>query len=317
MPKLLRACLFAWLGALLLLAGSLEADAHPHVFVQARAVVVFDKNGLMTAIRNVWEFDEAFSAFSVQGLDANGDGRFSTDELKSLARTNVDSLKQFGFFTHLDVDGAKATFREPTEYSAEMNQGRLTLSYTLPLKAPLAVGQTTVLDVFDPAYFVAFTFAENPIALESAPKGCVAEYHPPKPLDPETMAALGRIPINQHDLPPDLVEPASTLANTISIACPGVPAGKVPTPIADTTAAEPGAQVALGEAPRFHSEMPSSKLSGADRSADRGRLLARFLAASRLALRKDSAPTIPRLYIIGITAGAIGLLYWMYRPARR
>jgi ABC-type uncharacterized transport system substrate-binding protein len=322
MPKRLRTCLSVWLGAFLLAAGSSEAGAHPHVFVHSKAVVVFGKDGLMTAVRNVWEFDQAFSAFSVQGLDANGDGRLTTDELKSLARTNVDSLKQFGYFTHLDVDGARAAFREPAEYGAEMNQGRLTLSYTLPLKAPLAVGRTTVLDVFDPAYFVAFTFAENPIALEGAPKGCVAEYHPPKPLDPDTMAALGRIPLDQHDLPPDLVEPASTLANIISIECPGVLA-KPPAPMADAIAAQTGAKSRPpegGDVSQSHPEPASPKSADAETPVERTRLLTSLLAASRLASARDrvSAPAIFRFGMIAIAVVvAIGLFFWMRRPVRR
>src|SRR5690348_12685207 len=88
-------------GAAVLLAVSWMSPvcAHPHVFVDARAEILFDGQGRMTAIRHVWEFDRAFSAFASQGLDKDGDGVLSAKELAPLAKTNVTSLNYYGFFT--------------------------------------------------------------------------------------------------------------------------------------------------------------------------------------------------------------------------
>ena len=47
-----------------LLAASPLASAHPHVFVDGRAEIVFDAAKRVSAVRNVWEFDEAYSAFA-------------------------------------------------------------------------------------------------------------------------------------------------------------------------------------------------------------------------------------------------------------
>ena len=55
----------------------------------------------MTAVRNIWQFDEAFTAFAIQGLDADNDGKLSDDELAPLAKVNVDSLREYAFFTWL------------------------------------------------------------------------------------------------------------------------------------------------------------------------------------------------------------------------
>lgn len=205
--------------AAFLFAAATVAEAHPHVFVDARAEIVFDSAGQIEAIRNIWQFDQAFTAFAVQGLDADNDGKLSDDELVPLAKVNIDSLKEFGFFTWMTVGGAKADFVEPTEYWLEFHGGRLTLFFTLPLTAP-AAGKAAQIEVFDPEYFVAFTFPkEAPVTLDKAPPGCQATYKPPGELDSKTMALLNSIPVDQPDLPADLQQAASVLSNLILVRC--------------------------------------------------------------------------------------------------
>src|SRR5438874_13066873 len=181
--------------------------------------MVFDK-GKLTAIRHIWQFDAAFSAFATQGLDVDHDGKLSDAELAPLARVNVTSLAMFGFFTYLNANGKDLDVTAPVNYRLEFNQERLTLFYTLPSKTPVeAKGQTT-LEVFDPEYFVAFTFLENaPISLEGAPAGCSASYRPPQQLDARTMAMLATLPADQPVLPPALRSAANALANLITLTC--------------------------------------------------------------------------------------------------
>ena len=74
----------AFVGLALLVGSSLPALAHPHVFVDARLEVRFDADGRVAALRHVWRFDDAFSAFASQGLDTNGDGfRDSFDNVRA------------------------------------------------------------------------------------------------------------------------------------------------------------------------------------------------------------------------------------------
>lgn len=196
------------------------AEAHPHVLVDARAEIVFDQNAEITAIRNIWQFDEAFTSYAIQGLDTDGDSKLSDAELAPLAKVNIESLNEFDFFTWLTIGGKEQAFVPPTEYWLEFHGGRLTLFYTLPLKEPTAVGPDTALEVFDPEYFVAFVFMpEKTVTLDGAPAGCKAEYHAPKELDSSTAALLGSIPADQRELPPDLQAYTADLANKITVAC--------------------------------------------------------------------------------------------------
>ncbi len=72
MPRALLRLLFC---ALAYAVGPvLPALAHPHVFVSARAEILYNADGAVRAVKHVWSFDEAYSAYITQGLDKNGDG---------------------------------------------------------------------------------------------------------------------------------------------------------------------------------------------------------------------------------------------------
>jgi ABC-type uncharacterized transport system substrate-binding protein len=199
-------------------AGS--AHAHPHVFVDFQAEILFDARGRMTHVRNVWRFDRAFSAFASQGLDKDGDGKLSEKELAPLAKINVDSLKAYAFFTYLTVGTERLKLEFPDQYFVRIYDGQLTLFFQLPLAAPTLPGQRMTLEIYDPEYFVAFTFAKkDPITLYQAPQGCSAQFHPPPALDAGIMAKLAAVPAEQHDLPPELRVSAVDLANVITVTC--------------------------------------------------------------------------------------------------
>jgi ABC-type uncharacterized transport system substrate-binding protein len=221
--------------------GAAPALAHPHVLVDAKEQLVFDQ-GKLTAIQHTWQFDEAFSAFATQGLDANNDGKLSAAELAPLAKVNVDSLAEFAFFTYFDIDGKDISFAAPTDYHLEFNANKLTLFFTLPLQKPVAIAGSATLEVFDPEYFVAFNFpGKSPVTLDHPPSGCGSTIEPPRALDAKTMAILSAIPPDQQILPPDLRQAASVLANVITVSCKGAPTASAAVGAAQAAAGESGA----------------------------------------------------------------------------
>src|SRR5258705_10511637 len=169
---------------LLLLAGSCAlgagaAQAHPHVWITATSELIYAADGSITGVRHAWTFDDMFSPYALQGIETKTKGVYSREELGSLAQTNVESLKEFGFFTFARADGKKEKFQEPTDYYLEYKDAALTLHFTLPLKTPVKPKELAV-EVFDPAFFIDFKFADkNPVKLAGAPAACQMKFQRP------------------------------------------------------------------------------------------------------------------------------------------
>src|ERR1700676_368900 len=172
-----------WL-ALLLLTGALAlgaraAEAHPHVWVTATSELIYAADGSVTGVRHAWTFDDMFSTYALQGIESRTKGVYSREELGPLAQTNVESLKEFGFFTFAKADGKKEKFEEPVDYFLEYKGGFLVLHFTLPLKIPVKPKQL-VMEVYDPSYFVDFSLQkQDPVRLVGAPANCTLALQRP------------------------------------------------------------------------------------------------------------------------------------------
>jgi ABC-type uncharacterized transport system substrate-binding protein len=205
------------LTGLLIAAGS--ASAHPHVWVVMKSAVVYGPDGTITGVRHSWTFDDMYSAFATQGLEQKKKGEFTLEELQPLAKVNVESLKEYDFFTYAKADSQDVTFVDPVEYSLEFDPKEtvLTLHFILPLKTPLKA-KALNLEVFDPSYFVDFALAEkDPVSLDKAPAGCQIGVAKPQEMTKEMAQKLaeippdGKIPDNSY---------GAAFSNKISVKCP-------------------------------------------------------------------------------------------------
>ena len=61
--------------------------------------LVYGADGTITGIRHAWKFDEMFSTYALQDIQPKTKGVYTREELAPLAQVNVDSLKEFDFFT--------------------------------------------------------------------------------------------------------------------------------------------------------------------------------------------------------------------------
>jgi ABC-type uncharacterized transport system substrate-binding protein len=149
-----------------------SAHAHPHVWVTAASELIYATDGSITGVRHAWTFDDMFSTYALQGIETKTKGVYSREELAPLAQTNVESLKEFNFFTFAKADGKKEKFLEPVDYYLEQKDGALVLHFTLPFRAPFK-SKALALEVYDPTFFVDFSLQKkDPVRLSGAPASC-------------------------------------------------------------------------------------------------------------------------------------------------
>jgi ABC-type uncharacterized transport system substrate-binding protein len=159
-------------GAVLALFATTAVRAHPHVWVTMKSELLYATDGTVTGVRHAWTFDDMFSTFATQGLESKEKGKFTREELAPLAQVNVESLKDYDYFTLAYVNGKKTELGQPVDYWLEFTDGLLTLHFTLPFKTP-PKPQTLSFEMYDPSWFVDFSFAEkNPVSLVGAPAAC-------------------------------------------------------------------------------------------------------------------------------------------------
>jgi ABC-type uncharacterized transport system substrate-binding protein len=207
------------LGLLLLVSGlalgTVSAQAHPHVWITASSEVIYAPDGSISGVRHAWTFDDMFSTYALQGIESKTKGIYSREELAPLAQTNVESLKEFGYFTFAKADGKKETFQEPVDYFLDYKDGALTLHFTLLLKQP-AKPKQLALEVFDPTYFVDFTFADkDPIKLVGAPAACQMQFQ-----RPNDGTATAQKLNEQTFMSGDNSNYGAMFANKITVGCP-------------------------------------------------------------------------------------------------
>ncbi|MGE5165018.1 MAG: DUF1007 family protein [Sphingobacteriales bacterium] len=185
--------------ALLTMLGIGLAQAHPHVWVTMQTELVYAPDGSITGIRHAWSFDDMFSTFATQGFESKEKGKFTRDELAPLAKVNVESLKEYDYFTHATADGTKAELTDPAPgYWLDYKDQVLTLNFVLPFKAPVKAKELKI-EIYDPSIFVDFAFAKDqPVQIAGAPK-CKADIVLPREMTFAEGKALSQIPADQKN----------------------------------------------------------------------------------------------------------------------
>ena len=202
--------------ALGLAAGA--AQAHPHVWITFKTELLYAGDGTLTGIRHAWTFDDMFSTFATQGIAQKEKGKFTREELASLAEVNVSSLKEYDYFTYVTADGQKVALTDPPkgEYWLDFKDSALTLNFVLPLKQPVKAKELSI-EVYDPTIFIDFAFAkDDAVKFVSKPAGCSGTFELPKALTFQQQKALAQIPADQQNT---TMMWGAQLANKIKVTC--------------------------------------------------------------------------------------------------
>ncbi len=203
--------------ALTTLAFAAPVRAHPHVWVTMHSELVYAPDGTVTGVRHHWAFDDMFSAFATQGLESKEKDKFTREELAPLAKVNIESLKEYDYFTYATADGVKTEMTEPlSDYWLDYKDSVLTLNFTLPFKTPVKSKELKI-EIYDPTIFVDFSFAKDkPVQLVGAP-ACKLDVALPREMTYAEGKALSNIPADQQNT---TMAWGAQFANKILVHCP-------------------------------------------------------------------------------------------------
>jgi len=174
----------AWATVATVVSLSSMARAHPHAWVDVSVKLTVDDSGRVTSTRQIWLFDDFYSAFAVDGLDGDGDGQPDMDKLDELTLNNLEALQEYQYFTDVRIGGERIAFDEATEMSSAMRGKRYEMSFTIPFRAQtVRWGGGLTYAIYDPTYYVEMMHAESDAAIGFAGStdGCTYVLEEPNP----------------------------------------------------------------------------------------------------------------------------------------
>lgn len=137
------------------------ASAHPHIFAEARMEIIEGTDGNVQEIRNIWRFDEMFSASVVLDYDKNSDAKLDKEELAEIGTTVHESLAEYSYYTFITQNGAQVDFAKPDAIHVDYKDGQILMFFSVKPKKPLAVKGTLTFGAWDPTMYTAIDFAKD------------------------------------------------------------------------------------------------------------------------------------------------------------
>ena len=199
-----------------------QARAHPHVWIEMQSDVVFTEDGLIKGVNLEWTFDDAYTEMALVGLDVDGDGLYSQSELAPLTKENIESLKDYEYFTVMRADGEQQKIGAVTDFGQIWSNNKLTLHLQVPLEKPIdPKTQEFVLKVYDPEFFIAIDYAgDDPVdVVGKMPAACKLVVKP-VPTDAELDQTRTMLSTKGADWKPENPEDFGAMfAQAVSIAC--------------------------------------------------------------------------------------------------
>ncbi|MCG8271273.1 DUF1007 family protein [Aquamicrobium sp. NLF2-7] len=166
-----------------LLACTVPASVHPHVFAEARLdVVLGPDHQTVKALRHLWRFDDLFSSTVLMEFDANADLKLDAAELQEVANTIHASLADFNYFQLVTVNGKDVKMKPPAAIMATFENNQLIILFESEPETPIQLAGDIRLGVYDPTFYTAIDFTEDAnMAVEGLPSSCVRTVIRPDP----------------------------------------------------------------------------------------------------------------------------------------
>lgn len=169
--------------AAVLLASTVPALVHPHVFAEARLDVVLNPDKSVKSLRHLWRFDDVFSSTVLMEFDKNADLKLEDTELQEVANTVFSSLAEYDYFQLVTEDGKNVAMKPPAQLIANYEKDQLIILFESEPKEQLKLTGKVDFGVYDPTFYTAidFTEDENMAVAGGLPAGCTRTVIRPDP----------------------------------------------------------------------------------------------------------------------------------------
>jgi len=152
--------------ALIFVCLSNNGFSHPHVFVDAELIIVFDDRGL-AGFRQRWIFDEMFSSTMLSNFDKNNDHMLDVHEVGEIKKGGFSNLCNYRYFTHILIDGETFDVKYVTEFSAEVHDNRLIYTFFVPCHVVVSDQfKHIIVSLFDETYYTDVALLHDSLACE-------------------------------------------------------------------------------------------------------------------------------------------------------
>ncbi|MBD8556405.1 DUF1007 family protein [Rhizobium sp. CFBP 8762] len=171
-----------------LLYAPLSALAHPHIFAEARLEVMAGENGAISELRDVWRFDEMFSASVLMDFDKNANTKLDPEELAEVSKTVLESLEEYNYYTSITQDGKNIPVLKPDTIHVDFQDGRLLMFFSVKPSQPMPIKGRMTFGVWDPTMYTAMDFTKDDDLVATGPQFASCKKQVVRP-DPDEVLA--------------------------------------------------------------------------------------------------------------------------------
>lgn len=151
--------------------------AHPHVFIDAHAELIIDKNGMIN-VRESWVFDDMFSSMIIEDYDKDKDGKFSEEEIVLVQKEAFNNTREFQYFTFMrNAEGAIKPIGSAHSFTASItDENLLEYSFVLPYRPGISSDTGYfAFGLYDESFYVAIESSKDKMYSVTAESGVNAE----------------------------------------------------------------------------------------------------------------------------------------------
>ncbi|ACL04426.1 ABC-type uncharacterized transport system periplasmic component-like protein [Desulfatibacillum aliphaticivorans] len=142
-----------------------QVSAHPHVFVENKIEIVFDEAGL-AGFQSTWVFDEMFTIVILEDMLEISDYAMMPEHVPMIKEQAFDHLKEHGYFTDITINRKPFKVQFVKDFDARLDGEKLVYEFFIPCHVKAISSWKTVnVAQYDPTFYSALTFAEDPISL--------------------------------------------------------------------------------------------------------------------------------------------------------